>query len=169
MSRTSRIARRNFAVWVAVVVAAGLIGVPSTATGALPSKGRTYSRLGERVGPGVSFSVSRGGRTLREIFVDFQEVPCSNGRTVLSSYLTQDPPWRLRVAPDGSFAGTFAVAQEDLESFTASEEYWLAGSFIRRGKAARVVVRARQVGEGGTVCDTGERRVTVRRERREAL
>ena len=62
MSRTSRIARRNFAVWVAVVVAAGLIGVPSTATGALPSKGRTYSRLGERVGPGVSFSVSRGGR-----------------------------------------------------------------------------------------------------------
>jgi hypothetical protein len=102
--------------------------------------------------------------------VDFQEVPCSNGRTVLSSYLTQEPPWRLRVAPDGSFSGTFAVTQEDLKfsPFTASEEYWLSGTFIRHGKAARVVVRARQVGEGGTVCDTGERRVTLRRKRRDA-
>ena len=76
----------------------------------------------------------------------------------------QGPPWRLRVAPDGSFSGTFAVSQEYLELFTASRSTG-SGTFIRHGKAAQVVARARKVGEGGTVCDSGDRRVILRRKR----
>jgi hypothetical protein len=94
-----------------------------------------------------------------------EEMTCSNG-LVASSGLDDfglGPPWRLRVARDGSFSGTFAVPQEELELFAVSEEYWLSGTFIRRGKAARIVVRAREVGEGGTGCDSGDRHITVRR------
>ena len=62
-----------------------------------------------------------------------------------------------------------ATPQEDLDEFTAGEEFWLSGTFTRRGKAARVVVRARKVGEGGTVCDTGDRHITLKRQRSESL
>ena len=48
-------------------------------------------------------------------------------------------------------------------SVALSEEYRLSGRFIRRGKAARLVIRIRQVGEGGTICETGDLRITARR------
>jgi len=65
----------------------------------------------------------------------------------------------------GASRGWPRPPKEDLDEFTASEEFWLSGTFIRRGKAARVVVRARKVGEGGTVCDTGDRHLTLKRRR----
>jgi hypothetical protein len=111
----------------------------------------------------VGFTVSRSGRTLKRVGVVTDEVTCSNGRN--TSFLFEGWPWRLRVARDGSFSGAFALPQEALLQFTVSEETWLSGTFIRRGKAARVVVRARSVGEGGTVCDTGDRHITLRRQR----
>ena len=112
----------------------------------------------------VYFAVSRTGRTLKNIYLAVDEMLCTNGRSAFVSE-SGTLPTRLSVAPDGSFSGTFAVAQEDLDVFTASQEYSLSGVFIRHGKAARVVVRTRQVGEGGTVCDSGDRSLTLRRTR----
>ena len=150
---------------VAFATAALSAGVAFPATAALPTKGAYYlSNYDDDSRNDVYFEVSRSGRTLKNISLDVDEMPCTNGR---SAFVSESPtlPTRLRVAPDGSFSGTFVVAQTDLEVLTASEEYWLSGVFIRRGKAARVVVRSRQVGEGGTVCDSGDRRLTLRRTR----
>ena len=153
-------------VCVALAAAAIPTAVASPATAALPTKGRDYLRRAHGDGMSVFFTVSRSGRTLRDIFMDF-EMRCSNGRTGFSQFeeLDAESSWRLHVARDGSFSGMAAAPQEDLDEFTASEEFWLSGTFIRRGKAARVVVRARKVGEGGTVCDTGDRHLTLKRRR----
>ena len=125
----------------------------------MPTKGRYYADDDEQ----QTFTVSRSGRKLSDIAVDF-ETPCSNGRTGSLFGPPGDTNWRVRVARDGSFSGTIALALKDIDEFTVSEEYWLSGMFIRRGKAARVVVRGRKVGEGGTVCDTGDRDFTLKRQ-----
>jgi hypothetical protein len=113
----------------------------------------------------VQLQVGPGGKLIKRIFL-LITLPCTNGR-VGSALLRWPPraerPARLPIARDGSFSGTLTGRQELLNPFLASEEYWLSGRFTRRGKAARLVVRARHVGEGGTVCDTGDRRVTARR------
>jgi len=153
-------------VCVALATVALSTGVAFPATAALPTKGTYYlSNYDDDSANEVSFAVSRSGRTLKLIDLDVDEMPCTNGRSTFVGELVTFPTQRLRVASDGSFSGTFAVAPGYLEVFTASEEYSLSGVFIRRGKAARVVVRSRQVGEGGTVCDSGDRRLTLRRTR----
>ena len=158
---------RRILLCVALAGAAIQTVVVSAATAALPTKRAFYGHPSRATA--VYFEVSRGGRTLKEVFLSLEDIPCSNGRSAMGTFgdavVDQGPPWRLRVAPDGSFSGTFAVSQEYLELFTASEEYWLSGTFIRHGKAAQVVARARKVGEGGTVCDSGDRRVILRRKR----
>jgi hypothetical protein len=147
-------------VCVALAAAAIPTAVAPPATAALPTKGRYYADDDEQ----QFFTVSRSGRKLSDITVQF-ETPCSNRRTGFLRGPPGDTPWRLRVARDGSFSGTIALALKDIiDEFTVSEEYWLSGRFIRRGKAARVVVRGRKVGEGGTVCDTGDRVFTLWRQ-----
>jgi hypothetical protein len=125
----------------------------------LPTKGRAY--WVERRDTSVAFTVSRRGQKLSQV-TETLKIPCSNGRTAMFDETLQKR-WQIRVAGDGSFAGAFAEAQDKLGPFTASEQFWLSGTFIRRGRAAHVVVRARLVGEGGTVCDTGDRHLAMRR------
>ena len=72
-------------------------------------------------------------------------------------------PARVPIGPDGSFATAFAEPEPDLHPFAIREEYSLSGRFIRRGRAVRLVIRIRQVGEGGTVCDTGDLHMTAKR------
>ena len=72
-------------------------------------------------------------------------------------------PARVPIGPDGSFATAFAEPEPDLHPFAIREEYSLSGRFIRRGRAVRLVIRIRQVGEGGTVCDTGDLHITAKR------
>jgi len=153
-------------VCLALATAALSAGVAFPATAALPTKAAHYlSNFADDSANDVYFAVSRSGRTLKLIDLNVDEMPCTNGRTAFVSE-SGALRTRLRVAPDGSFSVTFVAPQEDLDVFTASQEFWLSGVFIRRGKAARVVVRSRQVGEGGTVCDSGDRRLTLRRTRR---
>jgi hypothetical protein len=152
---------------VALATAALSTGLAFPATAALPTKGAHYlSNYDDDSSNDVYFAVSRSGRTLKLSDLVVDETPCTNGRSAYVSELLTLPT-QLRVASDGSFSGTFAVPQADLEAFTASHEYSLSGVFTRRGKAARVVVRSREVGEGGTVCDSGDRRLTLRRTRRD--
>jgi hypothetical protein len=73
----------------------------------------------------------------------------------------------LRVTSTGAFSGRWTARELD-DPFVASEEFWLSGRFIRGGRAARLTVRTRAVGEGGTVCDSGNRRATANRVRRPA-
>jgi hypothetical protein len=143
----------------ALAAAAIPTAVAPPATAALPTKGRYYADGDEY----QTFTVSRSGRTLSDITVELK-TPCSNGRTGFFYGPTGDLDWRLRVARDGSFLGTITLPLKDLDEFEVSEEYWLSGRFIRRGKAARVVLRGRKVGEGGTVCDTGDRHFTLKRQ-----
>ena len=150
---------------VALAAVALSTGVAFPATAALPTKGAYYlSNYDDDSVNDVYFAVSRSGRTLKRIYLEVKGIPCTNGRRAFVSE-SGTLPTRLRVAPDGSFSGTFAVAQADLDVFTASHEWSLSGVFTRRGKAARVVLRSREVGEGGTVCDSGDRRLTLRRTR----
>ena len=150
---------------VAVAAALAVAGAPP-ALGASPTKGAgyEYESFGAR-SAALSFRVSRSGRTVRDVFM-LIELSCSNGRRGFATLLDVDRPWRLRVARDGTFAGTFAASEEFLDPFATSEAYSLSGAFARRGRLARLVFRARHVGEAGTVCDTGERRVTARRKPR---
>jgi hypothetical protein len=150
----------------AVAAAAVLIVAPSPATAASPTKGATYryGDFGERTM--VELQVSRRGRSLAEVDLDLF-MRCSNGVEELGSLLWLsglESPSRVRIARDGRFSAVFA--EPDFPNpFAVSEEYWLSGRFVRRGKAARLVVRTRHVGEGGTVCDTGDRRGTAKRVR----
>jgi hypothetical protein len=150
------------AVCIAVAAAAILSAGASSATAAHPTKGAEYAHQSERTE--VIFRVSRNGKRLKEIFLALT-MRCSNGREGVALFLgiEQDPLPKVRIARDGSFAGMFTVDEDWLDPFAVSDEYWLSGRFIRRGKAARLVVRSRQVGEGGTVCDTGDRHAKARR------
>jgi hypothetical protein len=99
----------------------------------LPTKGHDYVDRAHGDGMSMFFSVSRSGRTLSGIFMDF-DLRCSNGRTGFSEFedLDAESPWRLHVAREGSFSGMAATPQEDLDEFTASEEFWLSGTFTPR-------------------------------------
>ena len=147
-------------------VAAAVISsaVASQAAAAQPTKGARYEYDSVRTITSANFRVSRSGKALTDLTL-MMWLRCSNGRESAAIFFgfAQERPARLPIARDGTFSGTFAVEQESLQSFSVSEEYWLSGRFIRRGKAARLVVRSRHVGEGGTVCDSSDRRVTARR------
>ena len=114
----------------------------------------------------VELQVSRRGKGLAGVSIDMF-MRCSNGIRELGSLLWTpglERPKGVRIARDGSFSALFDEP-EFPSPFVASEEYWLSGRFIRRGRAARLVVRTRLVGEAGTVCDTGNRPLTARRVR----
>jgi len=147
------------------LVAAGIATVgASSAIAARPTKGAEYEwSSGAKT---VNFTVSRRGATLKDVFILVAPLPCSNGRSGGAFLLDLEHPWRLPIARDGSFSGVHAADREFLDPFAVSEDYSLSGSFTRGGRAARLVFRVRQVGEGGTVCDSGDRRVTARRSRR---
>lgn len=152
--------------YVAVAAVAVAIAAAAPASAARPVKGAAYEYgptdiITDRT-TSVSFTVSRRGRTLTDIFVNLP-LPCSNGRKRLGVFFGQGQPAKLPVTRDGNFSGTFALGPKWLDAFAVSDEYWLSGRFTRRGKAARLVIRGRAVGEGGTVCDSGDRRVTARR------
>jgi hypothetical protein len=156
--------------WPVVYVAVAAVAIASAgaapADAARPVKGADYeSGSTDIIGvntTSVSFTVSRRGRTLTDIFVNVP-LPCSNGRKRIGLFFGQGQPAKLPVTRDGRFSGTFALGPKWLDAFAVSDEYWLSGRFTRRGKAARLVIRGREVGEGGTVCDSGDRRVTARR------
>jgi hypothetical protein len=160
----SMIGRR--VVYVAVAAVAIPIAGAVPASAARPVKGATYeygpTEIISADTTSVSFRVSRRGRTLMDIFVNVP-LPCSNGRKRLGLFFGQGQPAKLSVTRDGSFSGTFALGPKWLDAFAVSDEYWFSGTFTRRGKAAGLVIRGREVGEGGTVCDSGDRRVTARR------
>jgi hypothetical protein len=154
------------AVCIALVAAAMMVAAPSLATAASPTKGATYRNGSFGDDTRVELTVSRRGKGLAEVSIDMF-MRCSNGIQELGSLLWLgglERPTRVRIARDGSFSALFDEP-EFPNPFAASEEYWLSGKFIRRGRAARLVVRTRLVGEAGTVCDTGELRVTARRVR----
>ena len=160
---TSR--RVSRVVCIAVAAAAMQVGAALPANAAAPVKGATYTYENSNV-EGVELSVSGGGRGLRDILLSLN-AKCSNGREafgVLPWFAgSGESPKHVRITAAGSFSATFTSSDDLLDPFTLSEEYWLSGRFIRRGKAARVVVRARLTGEGGTVCESGNRRFTARR------
>lgn len=149
----------------ALAATAIMLTAPAPATAASPTKGATYrGDFGEDTM--VEVRVSRSGKGFADVSIDMF-IRCSNGIQQLGSLLWfagEVKPRRVRIARDGSFSALFDEP-EFPDAFTASEEYWLSGRFIRRGKAARLVVRTRLVGEGGTVCDTGDQRVIARRVR----
>jgi hypothetical protein len=148
-------------VCLALAAAAVPAAVASAATAARPAKGGYYAwKRGDNF---VDFTVSRRGTTLKYPTIDLA-TRCTNGREGIASLFDDPPSWRLPISRAGSFAGTYRVGDQWLEPFVASEEYSLSGSFTRRGRAARLLLRARQVGEGGTVCDSGDRRGTARRD-----
>ena len=145
--------------------------VTSPAWAAKPVPGATY-----RAGIGgddtqVVLKVSKNGRRLTPMDVSTFS-SCSNGRddAWLASYNGDlvPKPARLPIASSGTFAETFEQYPPFLDVFVASETFSLSGKFIRSGNAVRVVVRTTTVGEGGTVCDSGERTVVARRIRRRA-
>jgi hypothetical protein len=151
------------------LVALGCAGVgSSSAAAASPTRGATYAHgpLESGTATEAELKVTRRGKAFSDIELGFS-IGCSNGREDFASlqWLSGlERPARVPIRRDGSFSAYFAVAGTDiLDPFTVSEEYWLSGRFIRRGRAARLVVRARLVGEGGSVCDSGDRRVTARR------
>ena len=157
--------RVSRAACMAVAAAAMLITAPSPATAASPTKGATYD-YGRAFENQVTLQVSRRGGAVTSVEI-LLFYGCSNGRDGLESFnWFRGPgrPARVPIGRDGSFSAMFTSTQvENLNPFLVSEEYWLSGRFTRGGKAARLVVRGRLVGEGGTVCDTGELRVTARR------
>ena len=159
MFRTSRTAR--IVVLAAVVVPA----VSSPAVAASPTRGAVYAHGSPGDNTAVELRVSPRGSRFADIDVALF-MPCTNGRRALGSFLWfagLSRPARVPIKRDGTFSQAF-VDQEHFNPFAVAEEYWLSGRFIRSGKAARVVVRARHVGEAGTVCDSGDRRVTARRQ-----
>jgi hypothetical protein len=132
--------------------------VASSAVAAAPMKDTSYEHgtLGDEVY--VLLDVSRRGGRLADVSVAM-DVTCSNGRKTLGLSLWfagLGQPAQIPIGRDGRFSAALAE-HESLNPFAVSEEYWLSGRFIRRGRAARVTVRTRLVGEAGTVCDTGER------------
>jgi hypothetical protein len=131
---------------------------------AQPTKGAKYEYQSGSNVSAASFRVSHQGHSLSDVMVTLS-TPCSNGREGVGVFFgfLQAPPARLQIAPDGSFSGTFSAGEDWLDPFTASEQYSLSGRFIRHGKAARLVVRAQAVGEGGTTCDSGDHRHTAKR------
>jgi hypothetical protein len=149
---------------VAATLVAGLMAAPASA--ARPTPGVAY-RTGAGGNTAVAFRVSRTGRSMDNIRVS-AFVTCPGEREGLASFYSdlEDRPPRLRIASDGTFSGSFSASEELLDPFVASENFLLSGRFIRNGRAARITVRARMVGEGGTECDTGNRRRTVNRARR---
>jgi hypothetical protein len=156
-------------VFVFVFVFANVMST-SPAWAAKPVPGATY-RAGSGGGDTqVVLKVSKNGRRLTPMDVSTFS-SCSNGRADwLASYYGDllPNPARLPIASSGTFAGTFEQYPPFLDVFVASETFSLSGKFIRSGNAVRVVVRTTTVGEGGTVCDSGERTVVARRIRRRA-
>jgi hypothetical protein len=150
-----------------VVAAAFPAALSPAAIAATPTRGATYAHGAPGDNTEVELGVSPRGRRFADIDIALF-MRCSNGRRALGSFLWfagLSRPARVPIKSDGSFSQMF-LDQEHFDPFAVSEEYWLSGRFIRRGKAARVVVRARHVGEAGTVCDSGDRRVIARRLRR---
>ena len=135
----------------------------------MPIKGADYGYYPDDAQTELSLSLSRRGRALNYVNIS-RSVRCSNGREDSIDYVWDldrvrvqgVQPTRVPIQRDGSFSSPFAEPKADLHPFAISEEYWLAGRFIRRGKAVRLYLRIRQVGEGGSVCDTGELRFTAR-------
>jgi len=157
--------RPTRAAFALVLAATVMATASSSAVAASPTKGATYAHGTPGDDTEVALAVSRGGRSLSDVDI-ILHMTCSNGRETLGVLLWfagLTRPARVPIKRDGSFSQRF-VDDENLNPFAVSQEYWLSGRFIRRGRAARVVVRTRHVGEGGTVCDTGDRQVTARRQ-----
>lgn len=157
---TARRRASRIAVVLAITAAAA-----QPAAAASPTKGRTYEAGHGGSATYAHFQVSRRGGALTDISLEIR-MPCSNRRDGFGLFegAIQSPPARLVVAHDGSFSGTFALSPDEmLDPFVRTEQYWLSGTFVRHGKAARLTVRGRQVGEGGTVCDSTDRHVTAKR------
>jgi hypothetical protein len=152
--------RAGRALGVAAGVAALLLAAASPTIAAAPKKGGEYGYSSDE--NWVNFTVSRRGTRLTEVDLYLGELPCSNGRKAFGQYQWsrgERRPAHVSIARDGTFSAMFVEPHP--HPFAVSEEYWLSGRFIRRGRAARVVMRARHVGEGGTICDTGDVRVTA--------
>ena len=74
--------------------------------------------------------------------------PTGGGRSDRSSGLRAFPDPRACPSSATEASPRPFVDTEHFDPFAVAEEYWLSGRFIRKGKAARVVVRARHVGRG---------------------
>jgi hypothetical protein len=124
-----------------VVAAAVPAAVSPAAIAATPTKGATYARGAPGDNTAVELRVSPRGRRFADIDITLF-MRCSNGRRALGSFLWfagLSGPARVPIKKDGGFSQTF-LDEEHFNPFAVSEEYWLSGRFIRRGKAARVVV-----------------------------
>ena len=154
----------------AVAVAVVFTSMTSPASAAKPVPGATYRVGSYGADTRVVLEVSKNGRRLTPMDVSTFS-SCSNGRDDwLASYYGDlvPNPARLPIASSGTFAETFEKHPEFLFTFVASETFSLSGKFIRSGNAVRVVVRTITVGEGGTICDSGERTLVAKRIRRRA-
>ena len=144
------------------IAAAAISAAPARpAAAAAPTKAAAYAFDSDRTLISVSFRVYRSRVDRIALHLP---LPCSNGREGFAIFigLGVKPP-QLPIARDGSFSGAFAAGEEPLDPFVVSEQFWLSGRVSRRGKTARVTLRAQQVGEAGTVCDSRARTVTARR------
>jgi hypothetical protein len=142
----------------------------SPASAAKPVPGATYRVGGEGADTRVVLKVSKNGRRLTPMDLSTFS-SCSNGRgRWLASYYGDlvAIPARLPIASSGTFAETFKQDPYLLFVFVARETFSLSGRFVRSGNADRIIVRTTTVGEGGTVCDSGERSVVAKRIRRRA-
>lgn len=157
----------------ALAAAALLLSSAHAAPAAPPIRGALYTGVeGQLVdvedefafaeGTVVEFRVSRDGRSIRELAV-FSITRCPNGRFNLAVFTRRRLPIRR--------GGTFSATLSDLRTqpFARSNDLSLEGSFRRAGRAARLSVHQRTVGNDGTTCDRGPRTVVARAEPPERL
>jgi hypothetical protein len=147
--------------WMTVVGLLVVTAVSATpASAAKPTPGAKY-RV-DTGGSEISIWVARNGKSL-ELNASAFTRRCSNGQ---EDALAMVNGRKAKVSATGAFSGHFVVPNYLLDTFVAREEMWVSGKFIRKGKAAKITLRGQLVGEGGTVCDSGERSVIAKRVRR---
>lgn len=149
-----------------VAVGALLLATAPAAQAASPVKGGRYSggTLSERLQPGSDFEfrVSRGGGRLSGSILSVTR--CSNGRLFFTIYEVS-----ALIAGGGAFSGGVEEPPSELrlDPFLRSSRLSFEGAFRGSGgRRATVLLRSQAVGEGGTTCESGEVRLTVRLRRR---
>ncbi len=111
-------------------------------------------RLGKTEASLVAFESSRNRRLLKGVSV-FVTSRCSNGRFFTSEFAAR----RVPVGRNGRFEARLE-ADREANAFLASSVLQLGGRF-GSPRRARISLQAQAIGNDGTTCHSGERRLLV--------